>query len=116
MKILDKKKNVVFSGDWYPEAVTVFWEERGEDVYEDSPMEFLTGYWEGSDHRERPLSSFFSMFPFMLNATADDIILFASCNWYLVPWEMKNSDEPKAWDFWQKMLNEINPGYTLVNE
>ena len=116
MKILDSKKNVVFSGDWYPEAVTVFWEEMEKDVYENSPMEFLNGYWEGSDHRERPLKSFFSMFPFLMEATADDTILYVNCNWYLVPWDMKDSDEKEAWIFWQKMLDTVTPGYTLVNE
>ena len=116
MKILDGKKNVVFSGDWYPEAVTVFWEEMGKDVYEDSPIEFLTGYWEGSDHSERPLKRFIDMNPFLLESTAYDTILYVDCNWYLVPWDMKDSDEKEAWDFWQKMLDTVTPGYTLVNE
>lgn len=116
MKILDSKKNVVFSGDWYPEAVTVFWEEIGKDVYEDSPMEFLTGCWEGSDHRERPLKRFINMFPFLLEATADDTILYVDCNWYLVPCDMKDSEEKEAWEFWQKMLDAVTPSYTLVNE
>lgn len=116
MKIVDNENKVVFSGDWYPEAITVFWEEMEKDVYENSPMEFLNGYWEGSDHRERPLKSFFSMFPFLMEATADDTILYVDCNWYLVPWNMTDNDEKGTWIFWQKMLDAVTPGYKLINE
>lgn len=116
MKILDSKKDIVFSGDYYPDTVTIFWEITGKDICEYSPIEFLTEYWDGSDHRERSLKSFVDMFPFLLNATGNDTVLYVDCNWYLVPQNMKDSDKQEAWEFWQKMLDTVNPGYTLVNE
>lgn len=116
MKIVDKENQVVFSGNWYPAGVMTFWQECGIDVKEQSPIEFLASDWKGSDHSTKPLQSFCDMFPFLLTAKADDMILCVDCDWYLVPWEMIDNDAPEAWDFWQKMLDVVTPGHMLVND
>lgn len=116
MKIMNKENQVVFSGDWYPAGVMVFWQEHGIHAQEQSPIEFLTSDWEGSDHSARSLQSFCDMFPFLFTAKADDTILCVDCGWYLVPWEMIDNDAPEAWDFWQRMLDTVTPGHMLVND
>ena len=116
MKILNNKGQVVFSGDWYPSGVTVYMEKQGKDVWEDSPIDFLKNMWEGSDHSQRPLSSFFSMFPFMLDTTADDVIMYIDGTFYRIPFDVREDDSKEAWNFWQNILSIVYPSYTLVDD
>lgn len=123
MKILDNNGKTVFSGDWYPSAVTVFFKEYGDK--EESVLaeveylkfrKFLKNEWLHTDHRERPFSSFVSMFPWLMDMTGDDSILFTGYNWYRIPWEMEDDDSPEAWAFWQNILEDTLKGYKLVND
>lgn len=107
MKILDNNDKVVFSGDWYPSAVVVFFRRKGKDAYEYSVLEYLKDYWQDS------LSSFIKRFPCFTEAKSEDTILVTNNNVYLIPWDMEDNNEPEAWEFWQNILEQEFPGYHL---
>lgn len=115
MKILNNNGTVVFSGDWYPEAVTIFFKKMGRDVYENSVMDFLKVNWEESSYESTSLIAFMKVYPALENATAEDTILETNYNTYLIPYDMNNNDSSEAWEFWQKILEQEFPGYKLVN-
>lgn len=109
MKILDNNGKVVFSGDWYPSAVTVFLKRLGKDICEYPVMEYLKNYWMGS------LSDFIETNFCFAQATNEDSVLQTNCNTYLIPCDMEDNDAPEAYEFWQKILSQEVPGYTLEN-
>lgn len=115
MKILDNNGKVVFSGDWYPSAVTVFFKEMGRDVYENSVMDFLKANWEGTSYKCTSLITLMKVYPALENATAEDTILGTDYGIYLIPYDMNDNDSSEAWEFWQGILEQEFPGYKLVN-
>lgn len=116
MKILDNNGKVVFSGDWYPEAVTIFFKKMGRDVYENSVMDFLKANWEGSSYKCASLITLMKVYPALENATAEDTILGTDSETYLIPFNMNNNDSSEAYEFWQKILSNEFPSYILSNE
>lgn len=115
MKILDNNGKVLFSGDWYPEAVTIFFKKMGRDVYENSVMDFLKANWEDSSYESSSLTTLMKVYPALESATAEDTILETDYYVYLIPHDMNNNDSSEAWDFWQRILEQEFPDYKLVN-
>lgn len=115
MKILDNKGQIVY--DWVadPEMVLDFLEEKGFDIEQEYPIEFLR-WWRDSDHGERPLCNYIKMFPFLMESCAYDKIVSINGESFLAKEDMFRSDEPEAWEFWEKVLHMKFPDYQLVND
>lgn len=118
MTIRDNKNRIQYEGDMFPSYVLDYLTDYQDiNVYYYTPMELLHEQWEGSDHSCEPLAEFIDMIPIFMQATCyDTIVMIKDDRYYLIPYDMEDNDDDKAYQFWGGLLNEVLPGWTLSKE